>query len=78
MEKHLYISLPKLKSSEIQDIHFKINLLLFSVDDQTEKVDDKKSIRYWVKIHMTLKAFTLNLLHKELLNKFDDRTRACR
>jgi len=42
MEKHLYISLPKLKSSEIQDIHFKINLLLFSVDDQTEKVDDKK------------------------------------
>jgi len=27
---------------------------------------------------MTLKAFTLNLLHKELLNKFDDRTRACK
>lgn len=41
MEEHLYINLSKLKSSDIQDVHFKLNSLCL-VDDQTEEVDDKK------------------------------------
>jgi len=62
MEKHLYISLPKLKSSEIQDIHFKINLLLFSVDDQTEKVDDKKNYQILGKNSHDIKGFYIKLV----------------